>query len=133
MGWAVPSVSKASLTLFGTRHRDVLPRCVSAEGPLASLGVTKREAFRVTKREGSGRQKKRGLGVTKREAFRVTKREAFWATKGGVLGDKRGSVRDDISSNVLPRCVSAEGPLALLGATKKKRGLGATKKEGSGR
>jgi hypothetical protein len=58
MGWAVPSVSEASLTLFGTRHLDVLPRRASAEVPLTSLGVTKKERARGDKkREGSGQQK----------------------------------------------------------------------------
>jgi len=41
-------------------------------------------------------------------------------------GTPRLTPRGDISHPVLPRRVSAEGPLASLGATKK--GLGATKK-----
>jgi len=50
-----PSDSEASLTSFRTASRDVIPRRVSAEGPLASLGATKKEA-RGNKEVGSGRQ-----------------------------------------------------------------------------
>jgi len=32
--FVVPSDSEASLTLFGTASRDVIPRHASAEGPL---------------------------------------------------------------------------------------------------
>jgi hypothetical protein len=46
--------SEGSLTTFGMTYRDVLPRRVSAEGPLASLGVTKKEA-RGDKKAGSRR------------------------------------------------------------------------------
>jgi hypothetical protein len=60
MGWEVASGSEASLTSFGTRHRDVLPRRVSAEGSLASVrGDNKRKGLRATKR-GSVRGDKRG-------------------------------------------------------------------------
>jgi hypothetical protein len=38
--FVLPSVSEAPLTSFGTASWDVIPRRVSAEGPLASLGVT---------------------------------------------------------------------------------------------
>jgi len=66
MGWAVPSVSKASLTSFGTALRDVLPRHANTEGPLASLGAIKKERARGDKkRESSGRQKG-AFGATKR-------------------------------------------------------------------
>jgi hypothetical protein len=70
MGWTVPSVSEASLTLFGARHRDVLPRRVSAEGPLASLGATKKRGLGAPKKRGLGAPKKRGLGATKMGALR---------------------------------------------------------------
>ena len=45
---------ETSLISFGMTHRDVLPRRVSAEGPLASLGATKKRA----------RGDKKGLGAT---------------------------------------------------------------------
>jgi transposase len=47
----LPSDSEATLTSFGTALRDVISRLPSAEGPLASLGATKKV--------GSGRQKSR--------------------------------------------------------------------------
>jgi hypothetical protein len=53
--FVVPSDSETSLTSFGMTHQDVLPRRVSAEGPLALLGATKKMA-RGDKKEGSGRQ-----------------------------------------------------------------------------
>ena len=34
--------AEASLTSFGTAHREVFPRRASAEGPHASLGATKK-------------------------------------------------------------------------------------------
>jgi hypothetical protein len=40
--FVLPSESEASLTSFGTALRDVFPRHASAEGPLASLGATKK-------------------------------------------------------------------------------------------
>ena len=51
----VPSDRETSLTSFGMTHQDVLPRRVSAEGPLALLGATKKRA----------RGDKKGLGATK--------------------------------------------------------------------
>ena len=70
--FVLPSASRASLaslgtaslsTSFGTTSRDVIPRSVSAEGPLVlRLGATKKGA-RGDKKGGSGRQKK-GLGAT---------------------------------------------------------------------
>ena len=75
MGWTVPSVSERPLTLFGTRHRDVLPRRVCAEGPLASLGATKKERARGDKKRGLGAIKRRRLGRQK---------VAFGAIKGAL-------------------------------------------------
>jgi hypothetical protein len=89
--------AEASLTSFGTAHREVFPRHaslfvfprrVSAEGP---LGLR------------SGRQKK-GSGRQKKERYGATKKRRLGATA---------------SHCVFPRRVSAEGPLASLGVTKK--------------
>jgi len=77
MGWTVPSVSERPLTLFGTRHRDVLPRRVCAEGP-------PRFARGDKKKEGSGRQK-RGLGAIKRR--RSGRQKVAFGTIKGALRD----------------------------------------------
>jgi len=48
----LPSASRASLTSFGTASRDVIARRAKAEGPLASLGATKKRV-RGDKKDGS--------------------------------------------------------------------------------
>jgi hypothetical protein len=53
--FVLSSDSEASLTSFGMTHRDVLPKRISAEEPLALLGATKKMA----------RGDKKGLGTTK--------------------------------------------------------------------
>ena len=102
MGWAVPSVREAFLTSFGTRHRDVLPRRVSAKGPLASLGATKRRGFGATplpclferseKSPPCGRERLKGRPLA---SFGATKGGRSGQQKGSVRGDKRGGVRGD--------------------------------------
>jgi|GEM_PF-4031787 len=57
--FVLPCDSEASLASFRTTLRDVIPRHASAEGPLASLGATKKL---------DARGDKKGLGATHRTA-----------------------------------------------------------------
>ena len=96
--FVLPSASRASLTSFGTAHRDVLPRRVSAEGPLACLlGATKKglgatshpcfpEACQCRGTPRFARGDKKGV--------RGDKKKGFGATKKGVRGDKKEGSRD---------------------------------------
>jgi hypothetical protein len=101
------SVSEASLTSFGTAHREVfpkraflfvLPRRVSAERPLASLGAAKKGSGRhphsvmSSNSETSltsigtaspGGDPSLALGVTEKEA-RGDKKERLGVTTGGL-------------------------------------------------
>jgi hypothetical protein len=76
--FVLPSASRASLASLGTALRCVIPRCVSAEGPLASLGATKK-GLGATKK-GLGETKK-GLGETKK---------GLGETKKGLGETKKG-------------------------------------------
>jgi hypothetical protein len=71
MGWAVPSVSEASLASLGATIKK-------------GLGVTKKEKARGDKKgESSGRQKRRRLGAIKRKRSGRQK-VAFGAIKGAL-------------------------------------------------
>jgi len=90
----VPSDSEASLTSFGTASlftsfgmtlRDVFPRRVSAEGPLASLGATKKGARGDKIRKlgaASPTLSCRAIARHPKDAKRQKKR--LWSTAGGL-------------------------------------------------
>ena len=70
----------------GRRPLHVIPRRVSAVGPLAFARDDKRERLGVTRRELRMRTEKERLGVTTKERLGVTK-------KGSGDKKKRGSGR----------------------------------------
>jgi hypothetical protein len=122
--FVLPSVSEASLASFGTTSpphfvrdgiRDVIPRRVSAEGPLACargdkkrLGVTAshrvfpRHAFLfvIPRRVSAERPLGLRLGATKKERLGATASHRVFSRHASLF--------------VIPRHASAEGPLTSL-------------------